>query len=310
MDVKYAKGLLSVKAEKADLVELLKRIAKAAGLTLDVGSGVSGNVTVSFAGMKLEAGIARVLESAGEKNLATEYTKKPGAKKDEFTIEKISVVKKASPQEEAAARERMMQEEREYREFADAMNKAGNKIARALKQYQDPGASKNTKVNLLTYLRTTGVTDPNDKKVLKGALLDPQYQQEIVAAIQMALLHAIQRNPEESDKEYLLHVLQRDDNRVGWLYYALLNAWDERYVPLLMEQAEKKRSLSSIEILGRRKITAAIPIMEDILRTSKMYSPEMTAALNAMTHLTGKRANIWNYRGRNGEVLERKEEAK
>ncbi len=85
--------------------------------------------------------------------------------------------------------------EREYREFADAMNKAGNKIARALKQYQDPGTSKSKRVDLQLYLERTAVTDPNDKKVLKGALLDPQYGQDIVASIQMALLHAIQRNP-------------------------------------------------------------------------------------------------------------------
>lgn len=86
---------------------------------------------------------------------------------------------------------------------------------------------------------------------------------------------------------------------------------DERSVPLLMEQTRTKRSLSSIEILGRQKVKAAIPFFEEILRTSEMYSPEMRAALSAMSDIRGKKASIWDYRSKDGKSLEQhKENAK
>jgi hypothetical protein len=47
IDVKFEKtqGLLSVKAEKADLVTLLKKVSEATGVVIEVGSGVWGTVS-------------------------------------------------------------------------------------------------------------------------------------------------------------------------------------------------------------------------------------------------------------------------
>jgi hypothetical protein len=191
---------------------------------------------------------------------------------------------------EAEVRAAMAQREREYRELFARLDKERNKIARALKEYFDPGTSEKEKVKLRTYLRQTAVKDPEDKKLLKGASLDPQYA-ELVGDLQLALLHAIQDRPEESDKDYILDLIRRDIPP-GWLLYAMLNVWDDRYVPYLIASAEIG-SWSSIEILGSAKtsghdkVMTAIPTLERLLKHPR--GEVRQAAYDALTILTGKK---------------------
>jgi len=295
MDVKYVAGKLSVKAELADLSQLLKKISELSGIPVEVGPGVAGKVTVSFTDLALEEGINRILETAGEKNLATEYTKKPGQKKDEYKIEKIVVVRKGAPSpvapaldEKAAQRamEIMAKRDQEYREFFEKMDKQGNKIARAVSAYRDPKASRSGKAKLRTYLRQTSVHDPADIMVLKAALRDPEIKGEIISDIQMALLHAFQEKRDGSDKEFILELLERRDNSVGWLYYSMLNMWDDRYVPYLMEGA-REGMLTDIEILGRAKVKQAVPLLEELWRTSENAAVRREV-WGALLQITGK----------------------
>jgi hypothetical protein len=123
-----------------------------------------------------------ILAAAGEKNLASEYSKKPGQKKDEYKIERIVVLRRGTApvideNTTQAALEAMAKRDREYRELFAQMDKEGNKIARALKEYKDPGTSPERKIKLRTFLRQTSVDNPEDKKLLKGASLDPQYKE-------------------------------------------------------------------------------------------------------------------------------------
>jgi len=293
MNVKYAAGKFSVKAEKADLPQLLKKISEASGIPVEVGSGVTGTITISFVDLPLEAGINRILETAGEKNLATEYAKKPGSKNDEYKIEKITVVKKADPklekEREAAINAAMQRREQEYRELFAKMDKGRNKIARALKEYTDPRTSDDEKRKLRTYLRQTSVDDMEDKKLLKGASLDPKYS-PLLSDIQMALLHAIQDHPEESDKEFLLDLL-RKKIPPGWLMYAMLKVWDDKYVPFLIDYARRGSDLS-IEILGAQKVKEAVPVLEVVLNDESINRTVRGTALDSLWLITGKRYEI------------------
>lgn len=285
-------GLITVQAQGSSLLSILRDISLLTGVPIVLDPAIKTTVTVTFQDFPLEKALERVLGTAGERNLAMEFIRKPGAGKDDLTIEKITVVRGAPQQqrtiEEIAAG--IALREKEYRDYFAKMDREGNKIARALKKRLDPRTSDEESLKLKTFLRQTSVDDPEDKKVLKAALMDSRFEGGIVSDIQMALLHAMQSHPEESDKDYIVKLLERRDNRVGWLYYAMLKVWDERYVPYLMESLIKEEGLVNIEILGRMGVKKAIPFLEVALKSKK---PEIrSSAYDALFHLTGKKYEI------------------
>ncbi len=269
--VKWEKDLLSVSAQQADIREVLTIIGNLTKVPVSVDRSVTGTVTDEFRDLPLDKGLERLLFRAGEKNLMVEFVRHPGGGANAFAIEKITVLKKAAPAgptdaERSAA---MAAREKEFRDYFEAIDEGKGKIARALKRCQDPTLSPKEKSKLRTYLRQTSVDDPEDKKLLKSALLDDRLRGEIVSDIQMALMHAMQSHQEESDKDFMVELLQRRDNRVGWLYYAMLNVWDKRYVPYLIEDIiEEPRSRSAIEILGRMDVSEAVPFIKNALKDS------------------------------------------
>lgn len=300
LEVTWSNNLLSVKARGVELADLFKVIGVKAMVPVEVDPGIIRKVTIEIKNQNLEEGINKILEVAEGKNLAVEYVRKPGTGKDEFKVNKITVVRKgvSKEQSEAEIMAAIRKRDQEYREFFDHMDKEKNKIARALKEYKDPNTSKDRKTKLRTYLRQTTIDDPEDKKLLKGALLDPENKFELVSDLQMALMHAMQDHPEESDKEYILELLKRKDNRVGWLYYAMLNVWDDRYVPFLIEGA-KAGSGMNIEILGRVKVKESVPYLEEALKSEDPIQSQ--AAFDALKHITGKKYEYKFYHPEKGK---------
>lgn len=267
--VTYTGKELTVQAEKVDMVQLLKRVAAAAGLPIEIGEGVSGTVSVSFTKLPLEQGISRILEAYGDKNLVVQYAKRESAGTDMLQIEKISILRSGTARSlgitATERRAALEAREKEYRDFFDKMDRQKNKIARAIKEYQDPGTSGWQRGRIQHFLRGTSIDTPEDKQVLKAALLQIGLNQPLAADVQMALMHAIQDNPQESDKDYIFNLLEKGDYRIGWLYQAMLFAWDTRYVPHLMKQARSGSDIS-IETLGRMEVKEALPLLEDIIQ--------------------------------------------
>jgi hypothetical protein len=293
-EMKSEEGKHTLKADKTDLVALLKKISLASGVPIEIGMGVSAAVTAEFVGLNLEEGVSRILAAVGEKNLETEYANTPGAGKDGYKIEKVAVVKLADPAvqkaKEAEINAMMLKREQDYREFFALMDKEGNKIARAIEEYVDPGTSQAKKTKLRTYLRQTPVDDPQDKKVLKAASLDHKYA-PLLEDIHTALLHAIQDHPEESDKEFLLDLL-RKKIAPGWLLYAMPKIWDQRYVTFLIDYA-KIGDYVSIGILGAQKVEAAVPVLEEVLKDQRIDRAVRVEAMKSLWLITGKRYEDW-----------------
>jgi hypothetical protein len=185
-----------------------------------------------------------------------------------------------------AAMEALRKRDEEYRAFFEEMDKKGNKVARAIQEYRDPKTSERKRIKLRTYLRQGTFDDPADKKLLMASLRDPQIKGEITSDLQMALLHSVQARPEPSDKEYILGLLEMRENNIGWLYYTMLDVWDDRYVPYLLERARSGMP-TAIEILGRAHVKEAVPLLEHLLKNS----PEKIVrdkAWIALSHITGK----------------------
>ena len=73
LEVRVAEGKVSVTAREAELGAVLRKIAEAAGIEIEVGPGVEGSVTTMFTDEPLEKAIERVLEVAGAKNFAAQF---------------------------------------------------------------------------------------------------------------------------------------------------------------------------------------------------------------------------------------------
>jgi hypothetical protein len=165
------------------------------------------------------------------------------------------------------------------------MAKKKSPIADAIAEFKDPKTSERRRTKMKTFLRQTAVKDPKDRELLKAAI----FQREnlvLINDLEMALLHAIQDNPQESDKEYLLHLFSRPDIGMGWLMYALPDVWDERYVPHLLDGARKGWP-TDIEILGRMKVKEAVPVLEELVRNGQGLTPQNAA--NALFLITGRK---------------------
>jgi len=96
IEVKYETGKLSVKAEKADLAVLLKNVSETTGIAIEVRVGVSGTVSLSFSGLKLEEGIKRILETADAENYLAAFDKDNSGDVGSYSLRKIVVSRRVS----------------------------------------------------------------------------------------------------------------------------------------------------------------------------------------------------------------------
>jgi hypothetical protein len=285
--VKYSKGLMSVSVKDADIGQLFKVIGEKTGIQVNLDPAIGGKVSAEFNDLSLEAGLQRILAAIGEKNLAVEYLRTSGEKTDSFKAERISILRNAAIKEpsEAEILAAVKKRDLEYRELFEKMDKEKNKIVRALKEYVDPKTDADKKNKLRTYLRQTSIHEPEDKKLLMSASLDPQYS-DLRSELDMALMHAIQDHPEESDKEYILS-RWREKRPQGWLLYAMLKVWDPRYVPYLLRAVSRSGDIYCIEILGRAKVKEAVPDLELALRHKN--ADTRREAYYALLSITGKK---------------------
>lgn len=97
IEVKFEAGKLSVKADKADLTALLKKVSEAAGIAVEVGAGVIGTVSLTFSDLGLEEGIKRILETADAENYLAAFDRDVVERDGGgFTLRKIVVSRRVS----------------------------------------------------------------------------------------------------------------------------------------------------------------------------------------------------------------------
>ncbi|MDF1552908.1 MAG: hypothetical protein P1P84_07590 [Deferrisomatales bacterium] len=287
----YRGGLLTLDAENASLLEVLRAISSLTGIPIEPQAGVGGGVAVTIDAAPLQEALLQIVRAAGEENYALEFV--GGDESGEPSrVDRVAVLRRgnrvpplevASPELSAEVAERLRAREVEYRALFAEMAKRKSPIGEAITEYKAPGTSDKRRTKLKTFFRQTPVRDPKDKALLKAAIFDPK-NRVLINELEMALLHAIQNNPEEGDKEYLLHLFTRPDIGVGWLVYAIPRVWDERYVPHLIHYANLGAG-EAIEILGQMKVTEAVPVLEALLRAGDGLTPRNAA--NALFLITG-----------------------
>ncbi len=271
VDFNAVTGRLGVNVTDADLGELLGKIAEKSSLTIDLGAGITKKVTVSFAGLPLEAGINAIVGAAGESNLIAEYTKRPGDGAGSYRLEKIVLLRKGQG-------------------IGAAGNAGGGVSARQergalgelLRAYRDPKTTRDEKLKLRQSI-SRSARNPEEKALLKRAVLDPRNRGEIAEDLQMSLIQSMQEHPEGSDKAYVLELLRRESSP-GPLVRAMVGSGDPTYVNYLMSAAQGQ-DLHTIELIGNLRITRAVPVLEQMAATPDHESPVRQAAEMALRRL-------------------------
>lgn len=90
--VSYENGLLTVKAERSDLLKVLEQIATATGIGLVKSDKTNILVTVSFEKQPLASGVEAVLNASGSRRYAAVYEKHDG----QLRLVKVVLVNKGA----------------------------------------------------------------------------------------------------------------------------------------------------------------------------------------------------------------------
>ncbi|TAL17250.1 hypothetical protein EPN96_06515 [bacterium] len=96
--LKFKGGLLEVKAEGAELTEVLKAISKETGVELDFPEDMQGKVTVNVKGSWLQDGLTKILNAAGVNSYAFNFNDSK-----ETRLYKITILKDGIPGAEKSA---------------------------------------------------------------------------------------------------------------------------------------------------------------------------------------------------------------
>jgi len=94
-ELRYESGLLTLKAENADLRAVLDAISKASGVEIVVQEGVAGKVSAALPGVALEQAIQTLLRAADSGGYGAEFAKREG---ESLTLQRITVVRKGGPE--------------------------------------------------------------------------------------------------------------------------------------------------------------------------------------------------------------------
>lgn len=302
LDVQYENGKLLVFARGKTVKEVFAEIAKVAKIEIIVDEETGKEKTsLMFKDKSLKEGIESILNLIGLRNLAISYKEVTNEDKKTqdtaaYEIAKVEIrkrtreeMKKVEAEEEKTRQEEYQKKEKWYKNLFKDMGKKG-KLEGMLKDY----AEGKEVDGINTYLRQATIK-PEEKPLLKKALWEPKYE-ELRGAIAMGLIHAIGDNPEESDKEFLLELLNK--RKIDFLMYSMKFIWDDRFIPGLTDivrdttRAEITRSTAA-EILGVRKVKEAVPALEEAL--AQMWGGEnITYVHHALTEITGMTYDVIN----------------
>ena len=267
-------GKLWVEAAAADFGVLLGKIAQKSGIAIEVDAGIAKKVSISFSGLPLEQGVNAIVDAAGEGNLAAEYTKQPDAGAGSFKLEKIVVLKEGTSAAPAATA------------GGGAMpvhvRKDAGALGELLREYGDPNTTRDEKLKLRRSIRRSART-PEEKTLLKSAVLDPRNRGEVAEDLQMALTQSMQEHPEGSDKAFVLGLLRRESSP-GPLVRAMVGSGDPTYVNYLLSAAQAG-DLHAIELIGNLRVAPAVPVLEHLAAAPGNGSPARHAAATALRRL-------------------------
>lgn len=133
---------------------------------------------------------------------------------------------------------------------------------------QNPNLSKEEKTKILNKGRIWGLggRTSEEKALIKDILLNHP-NKDLRAEAGTAMVHAMMNNPEEGDKDFLIRWARTEKSMAVWdAPYAMDKYWTGEYVPVLLEMLSTpatwmpKKNIA--EIVGRRKIKEALPVLE------------------------------------------------
>ena len=275
---------LDVRAEQAEIGDILRVAARQAGIGIVVEQGVSGRVTISFSGLTIEEGIQRIAEEAGFGDLAMEYARVPGVDGSAiYRIEKCSVFGRAS-----SAHISIRQ-----KTGTDDKVRAGSRTV-------PPGHTPRETRNTATVQELSGKERPFSLKTAGGVPERGSTRQTNAPARRSAekvRSSTIEREgtPVQSPANSVKAgrgtgaAIQRRTNqfRDGGAA-SLSGSGREEQVLSLMRDAQRE-DIPAIELLGKMGARQAAPLLERIVSRSPEGSPAGRAASEALLQMEAAR---------------------
>lgn len=92
LEVKFENGLLSVRAENADVSRLMEIVAAKSGIEIVLDKSIQGKTTVEFREMRVDAGLKTILKVLDGGGYAAEYQKKEGSN-NQLDLQKVVIAR-------------------------------------------------------------------------------------------------------------------------------------------------------------------------------------------------------------------------
>jgi len=151
-------------------------------------------------------------------------------------------------------------------------------LSRVVREIDNPATSKEKRSRLIGQIK--GSKDPETKILLKDLALthqDPDVRNQAGLAYVNAILMG---NNDAADQEFIIQWGNSPNRTVDdelaktWMFNAMDKTWTPRYVPIVIKMLTNGQDwltkCKAAKLLGRKKVTMAVPYLESVLKDDKI----------------------------------------
>jgi hypothetical protein len=270
VEVAWTDGKLSADLKNADLNDVLAKIGRAIKAQVDVGEGIPGVVSLSFSGLPLEDALARLIQGEGA-GIVLCYDQ--GG-----TVTLIRVSKRAGASHERVTKVRKV------RSYFSPQDQAASLSMDRIKELMGILRDSHRKGQwVIAAKQIINIKNPEAKPYLKELMTHEDDFVRDEALWEYAML------VDAEDADFILDLAEDKSwrRRAAAAEIAMRLVDDPRQIPVLMKMVQDKTFAvqdAAIKTLGAKKTQAAIPVLEELLRTGNADTrASAAAALYRMT---------------------------
>ena len=253
-EITFVDGKLSVNLKNAEMDGVLAEIGTAVKARVDIGAGIPAKTSVSFSNLSLEDGLAALIKGEGA-GIVLCYDKN-GA----LTLIKLSKKTGAGPE--------LVFKVKKVRSYFSPQDQASglsmNKVKELMSILRDPNKKGRW---VIAAKQIMNIKNPEAKPYLKELITHEDDFVREEAAWEYAML------VDAEDADYILDLAEDKawQNRNAAAEIAMPMIDDPRQIPMLIKMLQDRNIAvqdSAISALGNKRAQAAVPYLEDLLKTA------------------------------------------
>ena len=271
MDVRYTDGKLSADLKDIEINSVLSEIGRVVGARVEIGSGISGKVTTSFQKVTLEDSLEKLISGAGA-GIVTAYDKAG-------TVTLIKVSKWVGTQQQGVVKVRKVREYFSAKDRADGLSM--DRVRKLMEIFRDPSKKGHW---VVAAKQIMNIKNPEAKPFLKELITheDDFVWDEAVREYAMLV--------DAEDADFILELAEDKawQRKIAAVAIAMPQIDDPRQIPLLIKMVDDSDFAvqdAAIGAAGVKRIQAAVPILEEILKRGQPHT--RAAVADALYSITG-----------------------